>query len=556
MRLSLSGVGEETYQSTYSDGGHIDLANPMTWSKMFFEHVYYLLPLCVYSAMELPMMQGTFPDQIAAILNNPLPGPLQQLRVFAKYIIPVMSLAYGSYCLDSKNMFCFFPGAPYFHRVLQCNICTDEGESQKKSLQTVRKWAMNQNPPADKSSHWWYRDLVGNEKAAFDSCATCTQIYRTFRSLFSERHYCVDVVSGMNEIYVTGPARFDQVGNSDNVFYTKHVDGPLGFIPFASVYRCIVGMDKNEMVTTHFPLADISSNACEGDVLAFDFNREVHYITRDDTKKGISDDYRVVLKLHYCVYPRVLWPLGQFLHFLNVKYNQLFRALFLTTIDPTTTYQHFLAWNVNSQTVAFNALETYVGLRSLFYVSMAAAIWYFTGVYEVFFALTSYVHYFRYITTFYVRKDIDFGSFKRDVLLFKSLALIQLFYHYLISPLQRGTFEVDLISIGMIVSGYMCSVLATNALGIDRTYFGAELGLLEPKWVDQFPYGYIPHPMIVSQIWALLGFMKADHFRTEWPYVIPIHVLLYSIHMLQEEFNIYDRSTDGKAVSRKRLEEY
>jgi hypothetical protein len=551
------GVNEETFQSTYSDGGHIDFANPGTWSKMFFEHVYYLLPLCVYSAMSLPCMNGYFPQQISNILDAPLPEPLRQLRVFARILVPFMSLAYGSYCLDSKNMFCFFPGAPYFHRVIQCNMVKDAGVSQKKNLSTVREWAMNQNPSPSRSSHWWYRDLKGVEKAAFDACANCTQVVNAFRSLFSERHYCMDIVNGMNEIYVTGPSRFDQVSNSDNVFYTRHVDGPLGFIPFASVYRCIVGMDQNEMVTTHFPLADISHNACEGDVLAFDFNREVHYISRDESKKDISDDFRVVLKLHYCIYPRILWPLGQLLHWLNVKYNQLFRALFLTTINPQTKYQHFLAWNVNSQTVAFNTLETAIGLRSLFYLSMVSAIWYITGVYEIFFALTSYVHYFRYITTFYVRRGIDFGSFKRDVLLFKTLALIQLFYHYAIGPIMMGTFEVDLISIGMIASGYIVSMMATNALGIDRTYFGAELGLMEPKWVDQFPYGYIPHPMIVSQVWALLGFLKANHFRSEWPYVIPIHILLYTTHMLQEEFNIYDKSVDRKSLgNRKRLEEF
>ena len=40
-----------------------------------------------------------------------------------------------------------------------------------------------------------------------------------------------------------------------------------------------------------------------------------------------------------------------------------------------------------------------------------------------------YIH--RYISTFYIRKGIDFGSFKRDVLLFKTCALAQLIYHYL-----------------------------------------------------------------------------------------------------------------------------
>jgi hypothetical protein len=58
----------------------------------------------------------------------------------------------------------------------------------------------------------------------------------------------MDVVTGMNEIYVTGPARFEETSNSDQIFYTRHVDGPWGLIPFVSVYRCIVGMDKNLMV--------------------------------------------------------------------------------------------------------------------------------------------------------------------------------------------------------------------------------------------------------------------------------------------------------------------
>jgi hypothetical protein len=53
----------------------------------------------------------------------------------------------------------------------------------------------------------------------------------------------------MNEIYVTGPPRSEEGPNSDQIFYTRHVDGPWGFVPFVSVYRCIVGMDKNLLVS-------------------------------------------------------------------------------------------------------------------------------------------------------------------------------------------------------------------------------------------------------------------------------------------------------------------
>jgi hypothetical protein len=47
--------------------------------------------------------------------------------------------------------------------------------------------------------------------------------------------------------------------------------------------------------------------------------------------------------------------------------------------------------------------------------------------------------------------------------------------------------------------------------------------------------------MIVSQVFALLGFYKASHFRHEWPYVVPTHVALYIVHMLQEHFDIYQK---------------
>ena len=68
----------------------------------------------------------------------------------------------------------------------------------------------------------------------------------------------MEVVEGMNEIYVSGPPRTDEGLNSDHVFYSRHVDGPLGFIPYVSVYRCIVGMDRNMMVSIYiYSVCDI-----------------------------------------------------------------------------------------------------------------------------------------------------------------------------------------------------------------------------------------------------------------------------------------------------------
>lgn len=291
----------------------------------------------------------------------------------------------------------------------------------------------------------------------------------------------------------------------------------------------------------------MSRNAIEGDVLAFDFNREVHYIESDESKRDISDDYRVVLKLHYCVYPRFMAPLGYLMHIANVRYNQNFRALFLKTIAPQSIYEHFLAWNVNAWTILYDLVETNIGLRNMIYLLFVGALWWATGRYEVFFVLTSFVHYFRYISTFYYRRGIDFGSFKRDVFLFKTLAVTQLFSHYFF-PSPGSVFEFSPVSAGMIAAGYAVSLKATKALGIDRTYFGAELGVVESKWITEFPYGYIPHPMIVSQICALAGFHLAPHWIDRsgaapmWSVAVPIHVALYLVHMMQEHLDLWDKT--------------
>jgi hypothetical protein len=130
----------------------------------------------------------------------------------------------------------------------------------------------------------------------------------------------------------------------------------------------------------------------------------------------------------------------------------------------------------------------YVGQRNVIYLSFASLLWWCTGSYDWFLLSTSFVHYIRYIQTYYFRGDIDYGAFKRDVLLFKCISIGQVIGHYLF-PHQPLTFQVDPISIAMIVIGYAVSVKATAALGVERTYFGAELGKCEEKWITEFPYG-------------------------------------------------------------------
>lgn len=529
---------EKTFQASYSNGGQIDFTDLEAWSKKFVEHVVYLLPLCV--------------DLVApktSIFQEFFPAWVQIFRSMYVVLLPMIFITVGNYCIDSKNGFCFFPGMPYFCRVLTCKIANpDDENSQKNNLSLIRRWAMSKNPPANMSSHYWYRELPAAEREAFYNVANCNQIVNMFRSLFSEKHFCLEVVDGMNEVYISGPTRDEEQFNSDQIFYTKHVDGPYGFIPFCSVYRCIVGMDKNYMLTTRFPMNPlVDTNALEGDVLGFDFNREVHHLSRDESRRAESDDYRVTLKLHYCMYPRVLLPLGKLLYFLNDSYNTTFRALFLKTINPQTLYEHFLAWNVVINTTIFNGMETFIGMKNLMFLASVAAVSWMAGEYKIFLYSTSYIHYIRYIGTYYNRENIDFGCFKRDVMLFKNVALVQTIILLVNSirdsspaPFATNALNsIDVITIAMVIGGYWISILATIALGIDRTYFGWELGICESKWITDFPYGVIPHPMILGQVVGLMGINRIASFKADWPILIPIHVALYFVHMFQEHFSIY-----------------
>ena len=50
--------------------------------------------------------------------------------------------------------------------------------------------------------------------------------------------------------------------------------------------------------------------------------------------------------------------------------------------------------------------------------------------------------------------------------------------------------------------------------------------------------------MIVGQIIGLLGIYKAAHVRAISPYMIPMHICFYTLHMLQEHFEIYDKNAE------------
>jgi hypothetical protein len=90
---------------------------------------------------------------------------------------------------------------------------------------------------------------------------------------------------------------------------------------------------------------------------------------------------------------------------------------------------------------------------------------------------------------YYTRKPVAYGLFQRDVLFFKTLALAQLAYLYVqaAAPAGLASYAPDILSLAAIALGYAVSIAATRALGIDGTYFGIELGIVEARAARLFP---------------------------------------------------------------------
>jgi len=164
-------------------------------------------------------------------------------------------------------------------------------------------------------------------------------------------------------------------------------------------------------------------------------------------------------------------------------------------------------------------LERRVGVANLAYAFAAAALSLGVGSPTPWLLATSFVHYGLYVVTFHERRPASFAVFVRDALFFQTLAMVSLIGCYVVA--WTGADGWSLITI---VLGFGLATLASARLGWRRTYFAEELGILPPRRIRAFPYGTIPHPMIVGAVVGLLGVELYEPVRARWPWIIPMHV--------------------------------
>jgi hypothetical protein len=322
-------------------------------------------------------------------------------------------------------------------RVLHCKLKKDTATNAANSLHSIREWVIHQYPSVSTSTHWWFKDLPPDIKDSFYNIAKDKKIIEMFNEYFGKGMY-IDLLHDMNEVYVSPPSNHnkDFVKNaSDNIFYTRHIDGPFFSIPFASCYRVIVGLDENKDIMTVFHLTPESHIIKTGDVVGFDFHRECHYISpiiRNGEESANVAKHRVVLKIHYCVYPYWACVFGFMLSKLSILYNKVFRDLFLFTLKPQSKRTTYVAKLMILSTRVYHDIEFYIGNNNIQYVSLLLYIASKTH-WNVFLFGSSFVHYFRWIDT--VKHDdgslSGSGIFKRDYFFFKFLYMLNYFHLYL-----------------------------------------------------------------------------------------------------------------------------
>jgi hypothetical protein len=457
-------TGEKTLQSTYMSS--------RTWWLQMSEHAFFLLPLVLAAAFRC------------------------EESIFS-FLIPRNMLF--STKLDARK----------FAAQLEC----------------IRKFAASEQLSEFTTTHHWQEELRGDERGAFDALASADAILSMLRRFYGDR-YAIDILPGMNEVYVSAPAT---VVSSDRVFYTPHVDGPLPIYPMAAVYRCLLATNDNAHVHTHFPMSGstydhpTSFTLSTGDAVAFDYHREPHYVTSDDQPQS---NRRISLKLHYLIYPKRLGPYGRALGRMTTWYNARSRGIFLDTISPDSCFARLKTVGLLLCTAMFQLIVRTIGWGNLLYVSACAMLSVLFSDARPMLVGTSFVHYFLYAGVMADRENVSIVRFKRNAMFFTALSFAQLLGCYLYF------FQADLMSLGLIGIGFGLATWAT-ALGINRSYFGAELGHLPPHRVHPLTYRLLPYPMIVGALFGLVGIHLLKPFREHLSWFVPAHIALYVVVLTQ-----------------------
>jgi hypothetical protein len=179
------------------------------------------------------------------------------------------------------------------------------------------------------------------------------------------------------------------------------------------------------------------------------------------------------------------------------------------------------------------ALRNLADPTFLVFVSLFALIRVFSSDNSLLIYTLSYAFHAINLQAFIGRR-YSVGAFIRHSVVLRAVGLGTL--GLLMLPYLGGSLEPwALLPIGV---GIALQVVALVRLGLERTYYGVELGEASSGRIVRFPYNYLQHPMAIGASLQFAGlYLLSPEFTSDYPLLVPGHFALTGITAVVEHFD-------------------
>jgi hypothetical protein len=144
----------------------------------------------------------------------------------------------------------------------------------------------------------------------------------------------------------------DKASGSDRALVDCHYDAPFGMLFGSDVifYRVIVACNENHNTITTFPKEGIEARMSTGDYHGIDYNNDLHCV-KGEIPKGKT---RVLLKLHYLIYPESKCLYVAHVRWMNVRWTWISRELMRMSSNPSNPIEYLASLLVTFCRISFN----------------------------------------------------------------------------------------------------------------------------------------------------------------------------------------------------------
>lgn len=390
------------------------------------------------------------------------------------------------------------------------------------------------DPNGSGTCHQWTNELSPKAQAAVNDIKTTVGNYIKASMGTEARDRELTWNDQMDELYLSAPKHGE---GSDKVFITPHIDGFFGWMPFMTAFRCVYGLTGPHETVTLQPMRGMDEyeiNLSPGRFTCFDYNREVHWIEHREEEDASNHSERMVLKLHFYEYPKLLTRFAKAFGDLNAQYNFFARRMFLVSQFPDRS------WISKQVGRVINAITLYGGnAESWFgYMNMGIVLLLLTAVAfrpHAALATAGSAYLVIYLLGFIFR-SAPFGMFMRDCIAFKSFGMALLGYVYLTESIKFGW---NVLSLATAAAGFGMAAVSYWELGPTLSFYGMEFGVVDAGDVDTTLHHTVANPMIIGSIFGLCGLRLHPQFGRKFHKTFVLQVALYVTLLAAEKYDIF-----------------